>query len=64
MGHRRGVYRTVVGSSDGRLRYGWEDNMKMGLQKVGWGGRNWTDLACDRDRWWAFVNVVMNFQGI
>ena len=68
MEHKRGAYRTVVGSSDGRkplerLRCRWEDNIKMGLQEVGWGGRVWTDLAHDRDRWWALVNVVMNLWG-
>ena len=26
------------------------------------GGRDWIDLAQDRDRWWALVNAVMNFQ--
>jgi hypothetical protein len=25
-------------------------------------GMNWTDLAQDRDRWQALVNVVMNLQ--
>jgi hypothetical protein len=26
------------------------------------GGRNWLDLAQERDLWQAFVNVVMNLQ--
>jgi hypothetical protein len=26
------------------------------------GGRGWIDLAQDRDRWWALVNVVMNLR--
>jgi hypothetical protein len=33
----------------------------MDLQEMGWGGRNWINLAQDRDRWWALVNAVMNF---
>jgi hypothetical protein len=33
----------------------------MDLQEVGEGG-DWMDLAQDRDRWWALVNKVMNFQ--
>ena len=33
----------------------------MDLQEMGWGGRNWIDLAQHRDRWWALVNAVMNF---
>jgi hypothetical protein len=24
------------------------------------GGIDWIDLAQERDRWWAFVNTVMN----
>jgi len=34
----------------------------MDLQEVGWGGRDWIDLAQDRDRLWALVNMVMNLQ--
>jgi len=29
---------------------------------VGLGGIDWTDLAWDRDRWWALVNAVMNLR--
>jgi len=29
---------------------------------VGWEGMDWTDLAQDRDRWWALANAVMNLQ--
>ena len=41
----------------------WEYNIKMDLRKVGWGrGIDWIDLAQDRDRWRAVINVVMNLQ--
>jgi hypothetical protein len=44
----------------GRHRRRWEDNIKMDLREVGWGGMDWIDLAQDRDRWRALVNAVMN----
>jgi hypothetical protein len=48
MGERRDVYRDVVGKIEGkrplrRPRRGWEDNIKMGIQEVGWRGI-WTGL--------------------
>jgi hypothetical protein len=46
----------------GRLRYGWEDNIKMVIQKVGCGGMEWIDVSHDRDRWRAVVNAVMNLR--
>jgi hypothetical protein len=67
MGEKRGIYRVLVGKpggkrSLGRPRHRWEDNIKMGLQEVGCGGMDWIELAQDRDRWQALVNVVMNIQ--
>jgi len=26
------------------------------------GGMDWIDVAEDKDRWWAFVNVVVNLR--
>jgi len=65
MGHRKGIYRVLVGKPEGkrllgRPRLRWEDNAKMDLQEVGCEGMDWIDLAQDRDRWRALVNAVMN----
>ena len=67
MGERRGVYRVLVGKPDGKRTLGrprrrWEDNIKMGFQEVGCGGKDWIELAQDRDRWPALVKVVMNLR--
>jgi hypothetical protein len=65
MGQREGVYRVLVGKPErkrplGRPRHIWEDNIKMDLQEVGYGGMDWIKLAQDRDRWLAFVKVAVN----
>jgi len=67
MAERRGVYRVLVGKPEGKGPLGrsgrrWEDNMKMDLQEVGCGCRDWIELAQDRDRWRTLVNAVMNFR--
>jgi hypothetical protein len=47
----------------GRPRRRWEDNIKMDLQEMGWGGgMDWIDIAQDRDRWRAVVSAVMNLR--
>ena len=37
-----------------RPGHGWEDNIKMNLQEAGRGGRDWVDLADDRDKCQSF----------
>ena len=68
MGERRGIYTILVGKPEakrplGRPRHRWEDNIKIDLQEVGWGGMDSIKLAQDRGRWWELVNVVMNLRG-
>jgi hypothetical protein len=43
-----------------RPRHRWVDNIKMDVGERGWGAVHWIDLAQDKDRWRALVNVVMN----
>jgi len=38
----------------GRLRRRWEDRQEVGM--------DWIDVAQDRDRWRALVNVVVKFR--
>jgi hypothetical protein len=58
MEERRDVYRYFVGKHEGkrplgRHRHRWEDNIKMGVQEVGFGSMDWIDQAQDWDRWRA-----------
>jgi hypothetical protein len=67
MGEGRVAYRGLVGKPEGRRPLGrprrrWEDNIKVDLQEVGWGGIDWIDMAQDRDRWRAVVSAVMNLR--
>jgi hypothetical protein len=67
MWERRDAYRDLVGRREGkrpleRPRRRWEDNIKMVLQEVGWGGMDWIDVAEGRDSWLAVVNAVMNLR--
>ena len=67
MGERRGAYRALAGKPEGRRPLGRprlrrEDNIKMDLREVGWGGMDWINLAQDSDKCRALVNAVMNLQ--
>jgi hypothetical protein len=46
----------------GRRRSRREDNIKIYLREIRWGGMDWIDLAQDRDKWRALVNTVMNLR--
>jgi len=38
----------------------WEDNIKMDLREVGWGGgMDWIDVIQNRDTWRALMKAVM-----
>jgi hypothetical protein len=64
-GEERNAYRILVGKPEGKRplgkpRHRWED-IKLHLTEMGWCGMEWIDLAQDRDKWRALVNMVMNF---
>jgi hypothetical protein len=62
-----GVYRVLLGKSEGRRQLGrprrrWEDNIKIDLREVECGGMDWIELAHDTDRWRPPMNAVINFR--
>ena len=67
MGEKRGVYSVLVGKPEGRRPLGrprrrWEDNIKMDLQKVRCEGKDWIELALNKESWRVLVNAVMNLR--
>jgi hypothetical protein len=67
MGEGRGVYRVLVGRTEGKRPVGrprrrWEDNIKLDLRETRIDGANWNKLAQDRVQWRAFVNTVRNLR--
>jgi hypothetical protein len=61
MGERR-VVLVVKPGGKGRPRHRWEDNIKMNLLKVGFGGMDWIEMAYVKERWRALVNAVMKLR--
>jgi hypothetical protein len=50
MGEKRNPYKIFVGTPQGnrspaRCRHRWENNIKMDLREIIWGGMDWVDLA-------------------
>jgi hypothetical protein len=67
MGEGIGVYRIMVGKTEGRRPLGrprrrWEDNIRMDLREVVCGCVDWMELAQDRNRWGALVSAVMSLR--
>jgi hypothetical protein len=55
VGDRRNAYRVLVEKPEGKRPLGrprrrWEDNIRMDLQEVGYGGMDWIGLAQNKDR--------------
>ena len=66
-GVRRGAYRMLAGKSEwtrplGRPRRRCDYNIKMDLQEVGCGSKDWIGLSLNRERLHALVNEVMNLR--
>jgi hypothetical protein len=54
-GEKMNAYRVLVGKPEGKRQVGgpkcrWEDDIRMDLRDIGWGGMDWIDLAQDRDQ--------------
>ena len=65
MGERRVMYRVLLVKPEGKIPFGKrrrrrKDNIKLDLQEVGCASMDWIELAQDRDKCQAFMNVVMN----
>ena len=61
------MHRVLIGKPEGKRPLGrpsprWEDNIKMDLQEVGRSCGDWMELAQDRDRWRALVNMLRNLR--
>jgi hypothetical protein len=46
----------------GRPRRRWENDIKMDMREMVWGGMDWIYLAQDKDQWWSLVNTVKNLR--
>jgi hypothetical protein len=67
MGEMRNAYKILVGKPERRRPLGrpirrWDDNIKMNLREIGLKGVDWIHLAQHKDRWWDFVNTVINIR--
>jgi hypothetical protein len=56
------AYKILVGNTEGkrllgRHRHRREDNITIGLRKIGWKGVEWMHLVQGRDQWQALVNT-------
>jgi hypothetical protein len=54
-GEKMNTCRVLLGKTEGkrplrRSRRSLEDNIKIDLKEIGWGGMDWNDLAQDRDQ--------------
>jgi hypothetical protein len=65
MGEMRNAYKILVAKPEkrrslGRPRRRCENNIKIYLGEIWFGGVGWIHLAQDRDQWLALVNTAKN----
>jgi hypothetical protein len=66
-GEKTNAYRIFVGKQEGKRPLGRPRrrsvfNIKMDLREIGWDGKDWINVAQDRDQWRALVNMVINLR--
>ena len=67
MGEERGAYRVLVGKPEGkrpmrRPRGRWVDNIRMDLEEVGCGYKDWIGPAQNRESWRRLVSAVIHLR--
>jgi hypothetical protein len=67
LGEKRNAYRILMGKSEGTItleipRRRWEDNFKMDLREIEWGGMDWLPPTQNGDQWRALLNTIMNLR--
>jgi hypothetical protein len=67
MGEIGNTYKILVGQPEekrmlGRARRTMKSNIELDLKYIGWEDVDRINFAQNRDRWWAFVNMVMNLR--
>ena len=52
----------LLGKPEGKNSFGhaWGYNSETNLNKIGWEGVEWINLAQESEKWWAVVKTVMN----
>ena len=63
MGKRRGAYSVLVGKPEGKRALGRPGRIILKLIFNKWNGSmHWIGLAQDSNRWFAFLNAVINLR--
>jgi hypothetical protein len=66
-GEKMNSYGILVGKPEGKRPLGrpsrrCEDNIKIDLREIEWGGMDCIHLGQDRDQWEVLVNTVLNLR--
>jgi hypothetical protein len=61
------AYRVLVENAEGEIplrrpRRRWEENNKLNIKEIRWGGADWIHVSQNRDNWMALVSTVMNLR--